>query len=288
MGEQQYLDLVRDVLDDGEVVNGRNGKTVVVFGRQMRFKLNNNALPVLTTKKMAWKTCIKELLWFISGNTDNTVLKTQNVKIWNDNGSREYLDSIGLVDRDEDDLGPVYGHQWRHFNAPYSTCQDDYSGEGVDQLQGVIDALLDETQRYSRRLILCAWNPSQLSEMALPPCHVLAHFNVINNRLSCALYQRSCDVGLGVPFNIMSYSVLTHLLAHHCGLDVGEFVYFMGNVHIYDDHIEALKEQSTRECFPVPTLEIKQKHSDIKAYTIDDFTLHHYCSHSSIHMTMRK
>ena len=288
MGEEQYINLVNDILDNGKLIEGRNGKTLTVFGRSMRFNLNNNIIPALTSKKVAWRTCIKELLWFISGKTSNKLLKEQNVKIWNDNSSREYLDSIGLTDREEDDLGPVYGHQWRYFNAKYGTCNDDYTGKGVDQLKYIIDSLKDEKLRYSRRLVMSAWNPCQLDEMALPPCHVLVQFNVIENKLSCALTQRSCDIGLGVPFNILSYSVLTRLIAEHCGLEADEFVYFMGNVHIYDDHIESLRKQVKNNILNFPKLNIKNKRENIDDYILDDFELIDYVHNETIAMKMRK
>ena len=156
MGEQQYLDLIKDIIDNGTLVEGRNGNTLTVFGRSMRFSLKDNKIPLLTSKKMAWKTCLKELLWFISGKTDNKLLKEQKVGIWNQNASREYLDSIGLTDREEDDLGPVYGHQWRHFNAPYTNCNANYEGQGIDQLKEIITSLKDSDKRYSRRLIMSA------------------------------------------------------------------------------------------------------------------------------------
>lgn len=288
MEENQYLDLIKDILNNGELVEGRNGKTKCVFGRSMRFSLKDNIIPALTSKKLACKTCIKELLWFLSGSTDNRILKQNNVKIWNDNASREYLDSIGLTDRDEDDLGPVYGHQWRFFNAPYTTFNDDYTNKGFDQINYIIEQLKNPETRTSRRLILSAWNPNQLNEMALPPCHVLAQFNVINNKLSCALYQRSCDVGLGVPFNILSYSVLTHLIAKHCDLEPYEFVYFLGNVHIYDDHFEALKNQLDNELYDFPTLNIKNTHKNINDYKIEDFEIENYKSSDRVNMKMRK
>tara|TARA_Y100000389_G_C17402640_1_gene486215 strand:+ start:461 stop:1327 length:867 start_codon:yes stop_codon:yes gene_type:complete len=287
MGEQQYLDLIQDIIDNGTLVEGRNGNTLTVFGRSMRFSLKDNKIPLLTSKKMAWKTCLKELLWFISGKTDNKLLKEQKVGIWNQNASREYLDSIGLTDREEDDLGPVYGHQWRHFNAPYTNCNANYEGQGVDQLKEIITSLKDSDKRYSRRLIMSAWNPCQLKEMALPPCHVVAQFNVINNKLSCALYQRSCDVGLGVPFNILSYSILTHIMAKHCGLEADEFVYFMGNVHIYDDHVESLKPQLSNQLYPFPTLNISTTHEEIDNYKMEDFTIENYVSNDKITMKMR-
>ena len=287
MGEQQYLDLINDIIENGNHVEGRNGNTIAVFGRSMRFSLKNNIIPLLTSKKMAWKTCLKELLWFIKGKTNNKLLKDDNVKIWNQNGSREYLDSIGLNHREEDDLGPVYGHQWRHFNAPYDTCNTNYDNKGIDQLNEIITCLKDKDKRYSRRLIMSAWNPCQLKEMALPPCHVLAQFNVINNKLSCALYQRSCDVGLGVPFNILSYSILTHIIAKHCDLEADEFVYFMGNVHIYDDHIESLKTQTKNPIYPFPKLNISNKHKVIDDYSVEDFSIENYKSCEKVIMKMR-
>ena len=158
--EHQYLDLIKDIMHYGNMENGRNGNALTVFGAAMRFSLENNTIPLLTTKKVAWKTCLKELLWFIRGDTSNKNLKEQNVKIWNGNGSREFLDSRGLQHLEEDDLGPVYGHQWRFFNAPYTNCDTDYSGKGVDQLQYIIDNLKNPETRNSRRLVLSAWNLS--------------------------------------------------------------------------------------------------------------------------------
>ena len=200
-----------------------------------------------------------------------------------------FLDSRGLQHLEEDDLGPVYGHQWRFFNAPYETCETDYSGKGVDQLQYIIDSLNNPKERYSRRLIMSAWNPIQINEMALPPCHVLAQFNVFDNdKLSVALYQRSGDVGLGVPFNIASYAFLTHLIAHHCNLKATEFVYFLGNAHIYDDHIPILTQQKNRIPNNPPTLTIKNKYTNINNYTIDDFQINDYSPLSELKMNMRK
>ena len=247
--ETQYIDLINNILKNGSLEIGRNGKVLSIFGSTMRFSLENNTMPILTSKKVAWKTCLKELLWFISGSTDNQKLVDQNVHIWSSNASRSFLDSRGLEHLLENDLGPVYSHQWRHFNAPYKTCHTDYTGQGIDQLQNIIDALKDPNQRNSRRLVMSAWNPTQLDEMALPPCHVLVQFNVSHgNKLSCALYQRSGDVGLGVPFNIASYAFLTHLLAKHCGLEAFEFIYNIGNCHIYEEHINALKNQVLNDC----------------------------------------
>lgn len=286
--EFQYLTLIEDIINNGTMVNGRNGNALTTFGSAMHFTLENNVVPVLTTKKVAIKTCIKELLWFICGNTNNKILKSQKVNIWNGNGSREFLDSRGLNNLEEDDLGPVYGHQWRHFNADYDNCNTDYTNKGVDQLQYIINCLKDPTERYSRRLVMSAWNPCQIDQMALPPCHILAQFNVINNELSCSLYQRSGDVGLGVPFNIASYSILTHILAKHCNLKAKEFVYYLGNTHIYDDHITELKEQITRNPYVFPTISIDSKHEDINKYTVDNINILGYESHSTIKMEMRK
>ena len=287
--ENQYLNLIEDILNYGVLVNGRNGGALTVCGSSMHFSLENNVLPLLTTKKLAWKTCLRELLWFISGSTSNTILQNKNVKIWNDNASREFLDSRGLTNLDEGDLGPVYGHQWRHFNAQYTNCNDDYKNKGVDQLEYIINQLKDPKARYSRRLVMSAWNPCQLDEMALPPCHILVHFNVLPpNKLSCSLYQRSGDVGLGVPFNIASYSFLTHLIAKHCSLESHEFIYHLGNCHIYDDHIEALKNHLDRRPYTFPTIDIKCKHENIEDYVENDFEIKNYQSHETIKMKMRK
>lgn len=287
--EQQYLDLIRNILENGSDEKGRNGNVRVHIGSMMRFSLKDNRIPFITTKKLAWKTCLKELKWFIEGSTNNKQLKEQNVHIWDDNGSREFLDLRGLQHLEEDDLGPVYGHQWRHFNAPYTTCEEDYSGKGIDQLMQVINQLKNPETRTSRRLIVSAWNPCQLNEMALPPCHLLMQFNVVNsNQLSCCLYQRSGDVGLGVPFNIASYSMLTRIIASHCGLEASEFIYFLSNAHIYDDHIDSLSEQIKREPYPFPKLTFKEEIDDIDNIDISNFEITDYKYHSKINMKMRK
>ena len=286
--ENQYINLIHDILNENTEFVGRNGNTKAIFGSAMHFSLQENSVPFLRSKKLAWKTCLKELLWFIKGDTDNKHLKNQNVHIWDANGSRDFLNSRGLLDRQEDDLGPIYGFQWRYFNAEYENSSKDYTGKGVDQLKIIIDALKDSKERYSRRLILTAWNPCQLNEMALPPCHILCQFNVINNKLSCALYQRSGDVGLGVPFNIASYSLLTHLMAHHCNLDVGDFIYYLGNSHIYEDHIQSLKEQLNNSLYKFPKLNIKNKYENINNYKFEDFEIIDYKCNESIKMIMIK
>jgi thymidylate synthase len=288
--EQQYLDLIKDILDNGTWEEGRNGRTKSIFGHSMRFSLAQGKIPILTTKKTAWKTCLKELLWFIRGETDARLLQEQNVHIWDGNTTREFLDSRGLHSTKEGLIGAGYGFQWRHFNAPY----DNQSGsllnneiKGVDQLQQIIDELKDPAKRNSRRLVMTAWNPSQLDQMALPPCHIMCQFNVHDgNKLSCAMYQRSVDSILGQPFNIASYSFLTHLLAKHCGLEAYEFIHFMGNIHLYENAIDAATLQIGREPFPFPTLSIKEVKENINDYQVEDFVVTGYQSHEAIKVAM--
>jgi thymidylate synthase len=286
--EYQYLNILENIMENGFWEEGRNGKTKSIFGQSMRFSLKDGKIPILTTKKTAWKTCLKELLWFIRGDTDNKILKEQGVHIWDANGSREFLDSRGLTDYKVDELGPIYGRQWRHFNAlcdPYGNRYDE--SEGIDQLQQIIDTLKDPKTRTSRRLIMTAWNPVQLDKMALPPCHIMCQFNVHNgNQLSCSMYQRSNDECCGTPFNIASYSFLTHLLAKHCGLEAYEFVYFKGNCHIYEDHIEGAKLQIQREPYPFPTLSIKIIRENINDYQVEDFEINNYQHHPQIKFQM--
>jgi len=300
--EYQYLNLIKNILDNGTWEEGRNGKTKSIFGASMRFSLRDGKIPILTTKKTAWKTCLKELLWFIRGETDNKLLKEQGVHIWDANTTREFLDSRGLTSTRDDLIGPGYGYQWRYYNANYNCLtgkrlldlddpndihKNNKAFKGIDQLQQIIDALKDPKQRTSRRLIMTAWNPCQLDQMALPPCHILCQFNVHDgNKLSCMMVQRSIDTVLGQPFNIASYSFLTHLLAKHCGLEAYEFVYFMGNCHIYEDHIETIKEQLNREPYPFPTVSIKQVRENINDYQVEDFELHNYQHHPQIKFQM--
>lgn len=285
--EQQYLDLIQKIISNGTLESGRNGNTYAIFGNSMRFSLQNGKIPILTTKKVAWKTCLKELLWFIKGSTNNDKLVEQGVHIWDGNASRNFLDNYGFTERREGDLGPIYGHQWRHFNAAYRDCDTDYSGQGIDQLQYIIDHLKNPATRNSRRLVMSAWNPCQLDEMALPPCHIMCQFNVHGgNKLSCALFQRSNDEALGTPFNIASYCFLTHLLAKHCGLEAHEFLYFKGNCHIYEQHLEGMKTQLTRKPYPFPTVTIRQVRESIDDYVVEDFELQHYQSHPQIKFNM--
>ena len=290
--EDQYLDLVREIIDNGTKETGRNGDVRSVFGRSMRFSLKDGRIPILTTKKVAWKVCLKELLWFVRGETDAKKLQAQGVHIWDGNTSREFLDSRGLKLYPVGMCGPIYGYQWRNFGANYNCFSgkhltDDYPYNGVDQLQQIIDQLKNPETRNSRRLILSSWNPKQNDQMALPPCHVMCQFNVHGgNKLSCAMYQRSADVMIGEPFNIASYAFLTHLLANHCGLEAHEFVYFKGNCHIYEEHIEGARLQLSREPYPFPKLNVTQVRENINDYQFDDFELTEYKHHETIKFKM--
>jgi thymidylate synthase len=290
--EVQYLNLIRKIIERGTLEKGRNGNTYSIFGESMRFSLENGKIPILTTKKTAWKTCLKELIWFIRGETDNKLLQKQGVHIWDGNTSREFLDSRGLTLYPEGMAGPSYGYQWRNFGANYNCFSgkhltDDHPFGGVDQLQQIINQLKNPETRNSRRLIMTAWNPKQLDQMALPPCHIMCQFSVHGgNKLSCALFQRSNDCALGTSFNIASYSFLTHLLAKHCGLEAFEFIHFMGDAHLYEDHVEPMKELLTRVPYEFPTVSISQVRENINDYQVEDFEIVGYKSHEVIKMTM--
>lgn len=293
--EQSYLDLCQKIINEGEHRPDRTGTgTKSLFAPpQLRFDLSNNNFPLLTTKKVFSKAIIHELLWFVEGCTDASKLSSKGVKIWEGNGSREYLDSLGLVHRREGDLGPVYGFQWRHFGAEYKDCDADYTGQGYDQLQEVINKL--KTNPYDRRIIMSAWNPPDFEKMALPPCHVFCQFYVnfpegSKPKLSCLLYQRSCDMGLGVPFNIASYALLTRMIAHVVDMDCGEFIHTLGDAHVYLDHIDALKEQLTRTPRDFPKLNINAERlkeiKNIDDFKFEDFEISDYNPHGAIKMKM--
>ncbi|KFY88645.1 hypothetical protein V500_06216 [Pseudogymnoascus sp. VKM F-4518 (FW-2643)] len=289
--EYQYLKLIRDILDNGEHRPDRTGTgTLSIFApTPLKFSLTSPSgspiLPLLTTKRVFLRAVLAELLWFISGSTSSLPLSEAGIKIWDGNGSRAYLDSIGLTERAEGDLGPVYGFQWRRFGAKYVDAETDYAGQGVDQLAEVIRKLRDTP--YDRRIILSAWNPADLKIMALPPCHMFAQFYVSYPRtkkgqegekakghLHCQLYQRSCDMGLGVPFNIASYALLTHMLAHVCDLVPGTFTHTMGDAHVYLDHVEALEVQLERGPREFPGLVInREKGGDIDGWAPEDFEI---------------
>lgn len=282
--EQQYLDLIDQIIKKGIEKDDRTGVgTISIFGSQMRFNLRDS-FPLLTTKRVFWKAVVEELLWFINGQTDVKSLQDKGVHIWDGNSTKEFFNKIGLIDREEGDLGPIYGFQWRHFGAKYRTCHDKYDNEGIDQLNNVINTI--RTNPNDRRIIMSAWNPMDITQMALPPCHCLVQFYVANGELSCQMYQRSADMGLGVPFNIASYSLLTYMIAHITGLKPGDFIHTMGDTHIYKNHIEPLKEQLTRTPKQFPKLIIKRNVTNITDFKFDDFELNNYKPYPKIYMEM--
>lgn len=271
-----YQNCLRQVLENG---NTRPDGTISLFGMQMRFDISNS-VPVLTTKKMAWKTCLKELLWFLRGDTDTSKL---GAKIWDANTTREYLDKRGLQDLPEGDIGAGYGFQWRHFGAEYRDCKTQYGpDEGVDQVQYILNQLRNDP--YSRRILMSSWNPASLPRMALPPCHVSAQFYVGEGRtLSCHMYQRSVDCFLGLPFNIMSYSVLTCIFARMCGMTPKELIISTGDTHIYNQHISQVKEQLAKEPFASPKLHMKfDENASVEDLRLDDFDLEGYVHHGAM------
>ncbi|KAH7649384.1 dihydrofolate reductase-thymidylate synthase [Cryptosporidium bovis] len=283
--EFQYLDLVSRVFENGEYRENRTGiNTYSIFGEMMRFDLGES-FPLLTTKKVAIKSIFEELIWLIKGDTNGNHLIEKQVFIWSGNGSKEYLEKIGLGHREENDLGPIYGFQWRHFNAEYKTMHYDYTGTGVDQLAKLIDSL--KSNPKDRRHILTARNPSSLSQMALPPCHILSQFYVTNDKkLSCNLYQRSCDLGLGSPFNIASYSILCMMLAHICGYGFCELTIFLGDTHVYENHVDQLKLQLSHTPRPFPQLRFKRKVENIEDFKWGDLEIIGYFPHPQIKMEM--
>jgi dihydrofolate reductase/thymidylate synthase len=271
--EQFYLNHIQNIIRRGSTKMDRTGKgTKSLFGLQMTYSLRNDSFPLFTTKKMFWRGIVEELLWFIKGNTDAKVLAERGVHIWDGHGTREYLDHHGFSNREEGDLGPIYGFQWRHYGAKYVDCHTDYKGQGIDQLAGCIETL--KTNPNDRRIVMTAWAPTDLSEMILPPCHMFCQFYVNDkNELSCQMYQRSADMGLGVPFNVASYALLTRMIAQVCGLGLGEFIHTLGDAHVYLDHIEGLKKQTERIPKSFPTLKINPAKMDIDSFEFTDFEL---------------
>lgn len=251
---QAYLNLLDHVLQNGVHKTDRTGTgTISVFGYQMRFDLSNG-FPLLTTKKLHIKSIIHELLWFIAGQTNVSYLQQHGVKIWN-----EWA-------KDDGELGPVYGYQWRSW--------PDADGKKIDQLKQVLDLIQNNPD--SRRMIVSAWNVGEIPKMQLPPCHILFQFYVANGKLSCQLYQRSADLFLGVPFNIASYALLVHLVARHTGLQVGEFIHTLGDAHIYQNHVEQVKTQLKRKPKMLPNLVLNPQKKSIFDFTFDDFTIENY------------
>jgi len=257
---KQYLDLCRRILEEGTRKEDRTGTgTLSVFGHQMRFDLREG-FPLVTTKKLHTKSIVHELLWFLSGSTNIRYLQENGVRIWN-----EWADDNG-------ELGPVYGKQWRSFSGP--------DGKTVDQIEWVVNEI--KRNPDSRRLIVSAWNPAEIDQMALPPCHLLFQFYVAEGRLSCQLYQRSADTFLGVPFNIASYALLTHMVAHVTGLEPGEFVHTIGDAHIYLNHVEQVKEQLSREPLPLPSLKLNPEVTSIFGFRYEDIEFLNYQAHPHI------
>lgn len=285
--EEQYLDLIRTILKKGCIRGDRTGTgTQSLFGAQMRFDLRDGTLPLLTTKRVFWRGVAEELLWFISGATNAKLLQDKGIHIWDGNASKEFLEGRGLGHREEGDLGPVYGFQWRHFGADYQDMHADYTGQGVDQLAECIDKIKNHPE--DRRILLSAWNPTALPDMALPPCHLLCQFYVdtTKNEVSCHMYQRSADMGLGVPFNIASYALLTHLIAQVTGRKPGDLVHTLGDAHVYLNHMEPLQEQLARTPRAFPKLYINPDKKEIDDFTYEDLKVVGYQPHKAIAMKM--
>jgi len=257
---RQYHDLLRHILEEGVAKEDRTGTgTLSTFGYQMRFPLRQG-FPLLTTKKLHLRSIIHELLWFLSGSTNVQYLRDHRVSIWD-----EWADAEG-------ELGPVYGHQWRHWTGA--------DGRSVDQIQQVVDQIRHNPD--SRRMIVSAWNVADVPRMALPPCHLLFQFYVADGRLSCQMYQRSADVFLGVPFNIASYALLTHMMAHVTGLEAYEFIHTLGDAHLYQNHLEQARLQLTRDLRPLPQLRIAREVESIFDFRFEDFVLEGYDPHPHI------
>jgi thymidylate synthase len=294
--EQEYLKLVQECIEHGDYrVDRTKVGTYSLFGKQLKFDLSDGSIPLLTTKKVVYKNILKELLWIIKGLTDSKSLNKIGVPIWNDNGSRDFLDSAGLCHRKEGDLGPIYGFQWRHAGAKYIDCDTDYSGQGCDQLSQVMEKL--KSNPSCRRIIMNSWSVPQLDEMALPPCHCFVQFYVRGKKyLDCQLYQRSADLGLGVPYNIASYSFLMYLVGKWCNLTPGKFIHTFGDVHVYSNHVEHLKVQLTREPYNFPKIKFvgnfTLKDLDDKSLEeccdewCDSFIIEDYNHHPIIKMSM--
>lgn len=273
---QQYLDLLKLVLEQGGKKSDRTGTgTQSVFGHQMRFDLSKG-FPILTTKRVHFRSIIVELLWFLNGDTNVKYLQDHKVSIWDEWATSDQTARFG---RPAGELGPVYGHQWRNFGAT-KNADGSYENNGFDQISWLLNEI--KTNPNSRRLIVSGWNPQEANEVALPPCHTLFQFFVQDGKLSCQLYQRSADIFLGVPFNIASYALLTHMVAQVCGLQVGDFVWTGGDCHLYSNHIEQAELQLSREPLPLATLRLNPQVNDIFGFTLDDIELVDYQHHPAI------
>jgi thymidylate synthase len=284
--EDAYLDLLTRILSKGAVEQNRTGVScMVLFGDQIRFPIGN-VFPVLTTKKVFWRGIVEELLWFLRGDTDNGSLKAKGVHIWDSNSSREALDAHGLQKYCVDDCGPIYSFQWTHYGAKYEDCKTDYRNQGVNQINYIIKELKENPQ--SRRILMSAWNPVDLDAMCLPPCHTSAQFHVRDGKyLACHMYQRSCDTFLGLPFNIASYALLTHLIAAKTDLLPDELIISFGNVHIYENQTEAVKEQVARTPLAWPALTLDDPSTwEMDTITFEQIHLQNYKSHDAIKVPM--
>lgn len=274
--EAAYLELIRYVRDHGTEKGDRTGTgTRSHFGAQLRFDLNDG-FPLLTTKKVHMKSITYELFWFLKGDTHVKYLQDHGVRIWNEWSTAEQTARFG---RSEGELGPIYGHQWRNYGA--SKKEDgSYNQDGIDQITEVIEQI--KTNPNSRRLIVSGWNPSEATQVALPPCHTLFQFFVADGKLSCQLYQRSADLFLGVPFNIASYALLTHMIAQVCDLEVGEFIWTGGDCHLYQNHLDQVNEQLSREAYELPNLWLNPEIKNIFDFTFEDIRVENYKSHPAI------
>ena len=280
----QYLAMLSHVLHNGTRTSNRTGiDTLSVFGYQNRYNLQDG-FPLLTTKKMFTKGITHELLWFLSGDMNVKYLQDNGVKIWDDWATAE---QTAKFDRSEGNLGPIYGHQWRNYGADFmgeeifkGVALETYRPNGVDQIANLVSEIRDNPS--SRRLIVTGWNPEEATRVALPPCHTLWQCKVTNGKLSLHLYQRSADIFLGVPFNIASYAMLTHMLAHVCGLEVGDFVHTFGDLHIYVNHLEQVKEQLSRKPLPMPKLVLSPQVSEIFDFKFEDIKVVDYEHHARI------
>jgi thymidylate synthase len=282
--EKVYLDALRNVLENGELRKTRNANTISKFSIKLDFDIRNS-FPLLTTKKVYWKGVLHELLWFIKGDTNAKNLENNDVNIWNGNSSREFLDSLRLYNYEEGDCGPIYGFQWRHFGTQYKGYNYNYNGFGIDQLQNCINLI--KTDPMSRRIFMSAWNPVQLNDMCLPPCHVSYQFYVNNkNELSCNMYQRSGDMFLGIPFNIASVSLLVYIIAMTTDKKPGNVSIIIGDAHIYESHLEQVKEQLERIPYEEPLLKINKKFTNINDYKYENFEIIDYKSHPTIKAVM--